>query len=112
MATLAPRGRIREDEVQAERLRLERAWHREEDNASKQLLKEVLGVDRFEELDPFDVVQLAYVVEVCRESKTISEAGRKLFAVSRVQKKSSNDSDRLRKYLAKFGLGFGDASSS
>ena len=39
----------------------------------------------------------------CR-SASLSEAGRTLFAASRTQRTSTNDSDRLRKYLAKFGL--------
>ena len=39
-------------------------------------------------------------------SKMISEAGRRLFAVSREKKKNPNDADRLRKYLAKFALSF------
>ena len=37
---------------------------------------------------------------VCRESSTLSEAGRTLFAASRRDKKTPNDADRLRKYLA------------
>jgi len=56
------------------------------------------------ELDPFDHVQLTEVVRVCRESRTLSEAGRQLFAVSRTKKEIPNDADRLRKYLARFGL--------
>ena len=42
----------------------------------------------------------------CRESRTAAEAGKRLFAVSRKAKKTSNDTDRLAKYLAKFGLSF------
>ena len=34
----------------------------------------------------------------------MSDAGRKLFAVSRDTKAKPNDADRLRKCLAKFGL--------
>jgi transcriptional regulatory protein RtcR len=60
------------------------------------------------EIDSFDRVQLAHVVKVCRESKTLSEAGRKLFAESRKKKTNPNDSDRVRKFLAKFGLNFGE----
>jgi len=60
------------------------------------------------EIDPFDRVQLAHVVEVCRESKTLSEAGRTLFCESRKKKANPNDSDRVRKFLAKFGLTFGE----
>lgn len=33
-----------------------------------------------------------------------TEAGRILFNASRQRKSSSNDADRLRKYLARFGL--------
>ena len=51
-------------------------------------------------------MQLDEVIATCRRSRTLSEAGRSLFAVSRTRKKSSNDADRLRKYLAKWGLSF------
>ena len=54
----------------------------------------------------FDLCQLAKVVEVCRTSKSRAEAGKKLFAVSRKQRNTTNDSDRLGKYLEKFGLTF------
>lgn len=110
MGTLAPHGRIRLAEVQSEQERLSAAWHREELDESDGFLRALMGKERYAELDPFDRVQLAYVVEVCRGAKTVSEAGRRLFAVSRVGKKSSNDSDRLRKYLAKFDLDFADMS--
>ncbi len=55
-------------------------------------------------IDRFDRPQLREVIAVCRETPTLSEAGRILFDVSRMQKKSSNDAGRLRKYLARFGL--------
>ena len=67
-------------------------------------MREVLGADRAAELDAFDAVQLAEVLRVCRASRSLAEAGRALFAVSREKKKTGNDSDRVRKYLAKFGL--------
>ena len=35
-------------------------------------------------------------------------AAKKLFAVSRAAKKSNNDSDRLTKYLSRFGVKFKD----
>jgi len=44
------------------------------------------------------------VLSVCRAADSLSEAGRRLFAVSRQGKKQPNDADRLRKYLARFGL--------
>ncbi|BDS05502.1 Fis family transcriptional regulator [Oceaniferula spumae] len=106
MATLAPRGRIRTEDVTEEAERLTSSWHRADDDTAQ--LREVLKPQVMQSLDPFDAVQLSYTVDVCRRSKNISEAGRKLFAVSREQKKTSNDSDRLRKYLAKFELQFSD----
>ncbi|ARO27520.1 sigma54-dependent transcriptional activator domain-containing protein (plasmid) [Rhizobium sp. TAL182] len=39
---------------------------------------------------------------------TASAAGRAMFATSRLEKKSSNDADRLSKYLARFSLRFED----
>ena len=38
----------------------------------------------------------------------MAEAGRKLFDVSRTKRTSNNDSHRLRTYLQKFGLVFGE----
>ncbi len=51
-----------------------------------------------------DRAQLAVVIRTCRESKTLSAAGRQLFAVSWQEKSSLNNADRLRRYLARFGL--------
>lgn len=56
------------------------------------------------QLDRFDAVQLAEVIRVCRDSKSLAEAGRRLFEYSRQKKKSVNDSDRLKKCLAAFDL--------
>jgi transcriptional regulatory protein RtcR len=63
-----------------------------------------VGTERWERMDFFDRAQLAFVVRVCRESETLSAAGRKLFAATREHRKVRNDADRLRKYLARFGL--------
>ena len=35
-----------------------------------------------------------------------TDTGRQLFQASRTRKTSSNDADRLRKYLARFGLSY------
>ena len=56
------------------------------------------------EIDPFDRVQLAETIRVCRASRSLSDAGRTLFAAARARRTSANDADRLRKYLARFGL--------
>jgi transcriptional regulatory protein RtcR len=47
---------------------------------------------------------LACVIRACRDARSLSEAGRALFAESRKKKAHPNDADRLRKYLASFGL--------
>ena len=44
------------------------------------------------------------MIEVCRQADSLSEAGRRLYQVSRLAKAQPNDADRLRKYLARFGL--------
>ena len=96
MATLAPKGRITVGCVEAEVARLREAWREAGSSAEFSVLSE--------EIDPFDRVQLDFVIKTCRESKTLSDAGRKLFAVSRVKRSVMNDADRLKKYLKRFGL--------
>jgi transcriptional regulatory protein RtcR len=104
MATLAPGGRITKDVVQEEISRLKVLWNTAETDTNKKFLNEVIGAEKAEQLDRFEKIQLADVLKVCRESKSMSEAGRKVFAVSRKNKRKTNDSDRLRKYLAKYNI--------
>jgi len=104
MATLAPGGRLTVDRVDDEIGRLREKWWTVERSDDDLVLEEVLGADRAAGFDRFDRVQLADVIRVCRESRTLSEAGRALFAVSRGKRKVVNDADRLRKYLARFDL--------
>src|SRR2546422_139717 len=59
-------------------------------------------------LDRFDRVQLEDVLHVCRSAISLSAAGRALFDRSRERKKIANDADRLRKYLARFDLDWGE----
>lgn len=101
MATLADSGRITEAIVEQEVTRLRGTWSPDDNDFN--YLDALLG-ERMAELDLFDRVQLERVVEVCRGSASLSDAGRTLFAVSRQGKKQPNDADRLRKYLARFGL--------
>jgi transcriptional regulatory protein RtcR len=104
MATLAASGRINEDLVAEEIGRLQVLWTRRGGHGDTEILAGVLGPERLAAIDLFDHAQLAAVVRACRESRTLSEAGRTLFAVSRAAKASANDADRLKKYLARFGL--------
>lgn len=105
MATLAPVGRINEALVLEEIARLKATWRKPTD-ADCHLLADLIGSERLESVDLFDRVQLAAVVRVCRVAKSLSAAGRTLFAASRAAKASTNDADRLKKYLARFGLTF------
>ncbi|TBU92933.1 RNA repair transcriptional activator RtcR [Phytopseudomonas dryadis] len=100
MATLADSGRIDEAQVQEEIDRLRRAWGVADPHDG---LDALLG-DAADGLDLFDRLQLCAVIAVCRQADSLSDAGRRLFDVSRQAKAQPNDADRLRKYLARFGL--------
>jgi transcriptional regulatory protein RtcR len=112
MATLAPGSRINVETVEEEIARLDAAWRSSSPDRDETLLAEVLGTKRMAGLDRFDLVQLAETIRICRQSKTLSEAGRRLFGVSRTRKASSNDADRLRKYLGRFGVDWEDLQST
>ena len=111
MATLAHGGRINAEDVAEEVARLRLRWRRgaeadadQRSSDGERQLRRLLGEEGWRGLDRFDQVQLADVVTVCRQCHSLSEAGRVLFAASRQRKRSSNDADRLRKYLARHGL--------
>lgn len=111
MATLAEGGRIGKELCREESARLARRWARLEGEAAPgatPLAAALLGPDALADIDRFDLVQLEEVLRVCRDAPTLSAAGRALFAASRARKASPNDADRLRKYLARYGLSFGD----
>ncbi|EDM76642.1 sigma-54 dependent transcriptional regulator RtcR [Plesiocystis pacifica SIR-1] len=134
MATLAEGGRIDEALVEEELERLRRQWRRPDPAAAATSgsgsgtptpssgpapgpqpragqtatldLADFLDAEALEQLDRFDRVQLTDVIGLCRASATASAAGRALFSASRARRRSVNDADRLRKYLARFGLSF------
>jgi len=109
MATLSPKGRIDLECVEAEIVRLKRLWSGQTDNGLG-ILADALDAEALSAIDPFDRVQLAETIRVCRTSRSLSEAGRALFAASRTRRSSANDADRLRKYLARFGLDWATVS--
>ncbi|XXV15675.1 sigma 54-interacting transcriptional regulator [Sorangium sp. So ce1182] len=126
MATLAPGGRIGVEIVEEEIERLSEAWRRGpaaggvgnargaggaggaagegSDGDGEDLVVAALGARTAAALDQFDRAQLAEVLRVLKSARSLSEAGRVLFAASRAKKKSVNDADRLRKYLARFDI--------
>jgi transcriptional regulatory protein RtcR len=132
MCTLSPAGRITLESVEEEVTRLMRGWypkHPTQPTASSIQatpsppitshshpptaplthdetpdLTALLTQDQIDNLDLFDQIQLREVLKICRSCKSLSEAGRTLFGVSRTQKAITNDADRLRKFLSRFGL--------
>ena len=110
MATLAPSGRINVEAVETEIARLGRAWSPADPDTD--VLGDVLDEKKLREIDRFDRVQLAEVVRACRGCRSLSEAGRLLFAASRRRRAKLNDADRLRKYLARFDLTWADVASA
>lgn len=114
LATLAEGGRISVDQVAAETSRLRWLWQHAQGGApgahapADAGLDELLAPGVLAGLDCFDRLQLQSVIQVCRQSRTLSEAGRRLFDKSREQRAVVNDADRLRKYLGKFDLRWDD----
>ena len=105
MATLAPGGRITTEIVDDEIRRLRASWRAMEDaDSGGDFLEMLLTPERLANIDEFDRLQLKEVVHVCRSCASLSEAGRRLFSVSRTRRAATNDADRLRKYLVRFGL--------
>src|SRR5262249_52457131 len=84
--------------------RLKRQWQGTRADSGQAALIELLGPERVAAIDLFDRLQLQEVISVCRGCPTLSAAGRMLFAASRSTRSSTNDADRLRKFLARFGL--------
>jgi len=111
MATLAQGARISVDLVREEIQRLEASWPLRDSRANDSLAG-ILPDDQLSQLDLFDRLQLERVLEVCRNSRSLSDAGRVLFHASRSRKTTSNDADRLRKYLARFGLDWGQLEAN
>ncbi len=104
MATFAQSGRISVTEVAFEIERLEETWQAGSKDPSDAIVEQLLGTEMLEHMDLFDRLQLAQVIKICRSEKSLSAAGRTLYAATRSKRKVTNDADRLRKYLHKFDL--------
>ena len=104
MATLALGARICKQVVDEKTSRLSAAWHQPDSSVRGDLLEQFLTHERLKEIDAFDRAQLAFVIGVCERSRSLSEAGHTLFGASRLREFLSNDADRQRKCLARFGL--------
>jgi transcriptional regulatory protein RtcR len=105
MATLADGGRISEDDVQFESEQLLAAWGQ----SGSQVFSRNPRIDAIlaeRQLDRFERVQLVDVLQVVAETDSMAEAGRVLYAESRAAKANPNDSDRVRKFLARFDMDY------
>lgn len=117
MQSYALGGIINEELVEEEIARLRAVWHApapagvssvREEGA---LLLRLMTSEQMEGMDLFDRVQLEYVLRICCECGTRTEAGRRLFGVSRRRKKRADDTTRLNKYLKAFGLSWEQVQS-
>jgi transcriptional regulatory protein RtcR len=107
MATLADGGRITEAVVEEEIARLRHDWQATSAQSDpRSVTAQLLPPEIHHRLDLFEHIQLAGIAEVCRHAGSMAEAGRRLFDKSREQKKSVNDSHRLRQLLNKYELDF------
>jgi transcriptional regulatory protein RtcR len=106
LATLSEAGRITDSVVDEEIRRLNRMWqhHNGRTGRPEVDLAELMGEQAAAQLDLFDALQLQAIIQVCRQSNSLSDAGRTLYAISREAKAKPNDADRLKKFLARFDL--------
>jgi transcriptional regulatory protein RtcR len=74
------------------------------------MLRSLLGEDKFSKVDMIERIQLFGVIQVCRESRTAAEAGRKLFTAP--DHKQANHSHLVGTYLKRFGLHFSDLTKA
>ncbi len=107
MATLADGGRINEGVVKEEIQRLKNDWSSgKQSDDPRAITATFLEPDQHASLDLFEHIQLAGIARACGNAKSLAEAGRILFKQSRTQKKSVNDSHRIKQILNKYGLDF------
>ncbi|MFB2539576.1 MULTISPECIES: RNA repair transcriptional activator RtcR [unclassified Acinetobacter] len=112
MATLTDGAYINRDTVHQEIDQLKQLWGVSQAIENKNnILEKLFSAERLAELDEFDVIQLQGVIARCMQCKSMADAGRQLFAQSRQDKRNTNDSDRIKKYLARFGLTWVDIES-
>jgi transcriptional regulatory protein RtcR len=115
MATLAPGARISARDVAEETDALRREWGlgpKPPPAAPPAPVwppplpraRALLG-ERIARFDLHDLLELEAVLAACAVTRNYSEAGRLLFGVSRTQRKSQNDTQRVATILKRFGLG-------
>lgn len=108
LCTFADGSRIQLESVEREIERLQKSWRLKSGNSTEETLLSVMSQSQLAFVDPFDRPSLANAIHICRQSDSLSDAGRKLFSVSRQSRKTKNDTDRLKKYLAKYDVNWSD----
>lgn len=105
MATLAEGGRILESDVASEVEELHACWSGTDTltSVSSSLVKAVLPGKA---MDLYEEAQVEAVLQAIQETSSMAEAGRLLFAVSRTERKTRNDSHRVRTILTGWGLDY------
>lgn len=119
MGTLAQDGEIRPTDVEREIRRMAPTVSAEAPTAPTEpvsaqagleaedpYLKSLLGNGYSERMDAIEIATLKYVLDVCRTSASAAEAGRRLYNVSRDNRATANDSDRITKFLKTYKLKF------
>lgn len=104
LCTFADGSRIQLPSAEREIERLRNGWRLKSGNTTEETLLSVMSQTQLSLIDPFERPSLANAIVVCRQSNSLSDAGRKLFSVSRESRKTRNDADRLKKYLAKYNV--------
>jgi len=117
MGVLSEGGRIGEANVAQEIERLKSDWSEAVRNSkpassAADRVEELIGAEQLATLDLYDRIVIDGIVDVCATSRSMAEAGRKLFNHSRTQKTSVNDSHRIKQILGKYNLRFQDLSDS
>ena len=115
MGVLSEGGRIDEANVNQEIERLKNDWSETQSSTvkpTKNKIEKLLGADAISNLDLYDHILIEGIAEVCANSRSMAEAGRKLFNHSRTQKTSTNDSHRIKQILDKYGVNFQDLSGN
>jgi len=105
---LANGGRITVENIGEEMNRLRSKWRnisQTQYNPTRNA-ETLIGKEAADKLDYYDYIKLAGLVAVCKESKTMAEAGRRLLNVSRSEKRTANDTHRVKQLLQKYGLTF------
>ena len=76
------------------------------------LCAKALSSEQYVASDRFDLAGLEVVLKAVMASKSAAQAGRELFAASRLSKASVNDTDRIRKLLSGWGLDYATVKES